>query len=155
MRQGVLSLQQPVVAPLYSTRQREAILLHWARPDVEFAENLYLEFLKKRWETTVYPGAGQGTGLFSAFWHSALHDGVYLAPTGTKQPLRFDPAAVSRVRVPAAGSGWVVSVGEPYYLGDGQFAGNGWLQELPASGVEGRLGQLRGRFAGDGLGPRV
>jgi molybdopterin-containing oxidoreductase family iron-sulfur binding subunit len=35
------------------------------------------------------------------------------------------------VQVPAARGGWVVSISEPYYLGDGQFAGNGWLQELP------------------------
>ncbi len=29
VRTGVFSLQQPVIAPLYDTRQREAVLLHW------------------------------------------------------------------------------------------------------------------------------
>ena len=33
---GVHSFQQPVIAPLYDTRQKEAVLLRWMMPDTAF-----------------------------------------------------------------------------------------------------------------------
>ncbi|ROL59340.1 molybdopterin oxidoreductase, partial [Bacteroidetes/Chlorobi group bacterium ChocPot_Mid] len=73
LRSGIYSLQQPVIAPLYDTRQKEAILLGWISG--AYSENNYHKYLMDRWEKEVYPIAGTMVD-FRKFWYSALHDGV-------------------------------------------------------------------------------
>jgi Fe-S-cluster-containing dehydrogenase component/anaerobic selenocysteine-containing dehydrogenase len=129
VREGVLSLQQPVVAPLYATRQKEAILLHWMGASGPFNESAYRDHLKKYWETTVYPAAGVATD-FTAFWQSSLHDGVIALarPAASRPAMRGDVLASVTVPAPAAAT---VLVTAAQFIGDGKFANNGWLQELP------------------------
>jgi anaerobic selenocysteine-containing dehydrogenase len=74
-RTGVISLQQPVISPLYNSRQKETILLAWTLPAASFKETLYHEFVMNRWQTEVYPAAKSSVD-FKTFWFSALHDGV-------------------------------------------------------------------------------
>ena len=127
VRAGVLSLQQPVIAPLYNTRQREAELLTLA--GAPYSETLYHEYLMKRWEGEVYPRFNVSTE-FRTFWFSALHDGVVTmdSPQG---PLKFRSEALEAPPTPAAQEGFTVVLRRNHFLGDGSFANNGWLQELP------------------------
>ncbi len=129
VRDGVLSLQQPVVAPLYATRQKEAVLLHWMGASGPFNESAYRDHVKKYWETAVYPLAGAAVD-FTAFWQSALHDGVIELPHATpvRGALRADALADIRITAP---TGMSVLVTAAPYIGDGAFNNNGWLQELP------------------------
>jgi molybdopterin-containing oxidoreductase family iron-sulfur binding subunit len=128
-RAGVLSLQQPVIAPLYQSRQREAVLLAWAAPETPFQETAYLEFVKSRWQREVYPASGAGAD-FTAFWFSALHDGVLVtAPPSASlaRPASFPVSAPPTTPT----DGYVALLTADPFMGDGSQAGNGWLQEIP------------------------
>ena len=129
VREGVVSLQQPVVAPLYTTRQKEAVLLRWMSASGPFNESAYRDHVKKYWETAIYPLAGTNAD-FAAFWQSSLHDGVIeLAPAPTTRPA-LRPDVLAGIQV-AASAGLAVLVTPAPYIGDGAFSNNGWLQELP------------------------
>jgi Fe-S-cluster-containing dehydrogenase component/anaerobic selenocysteine-containing dehydrogenase len=127
VRSGVWSLQQPVIAPLYDTRQKEAILLAWARGS--FTPDLYHDFLRTRWEKEVYPLV-RPKAAFTAFWHGALHDGVVTADVNVSRG-RIRPDALAGISAPEFPTGTVVSLTTAHYIGDGSFGHNGWLQELP------------------------
>ncbi len=130
VRTDVYSFQQPVIAPLYDTRQREAVLLHWMAGQTAFAETLYLAYLKNRWETAVFPGLHRPVA-FAAFWNAALHDGVVQIPTAAGQRSALRQEGVARMQHTAVEEGMTLLWAEPPFLGDGRFANNGWLQEMP------------------------
>jgi molybdopterin-containing oxidoreductase family iron-sulfur binding subunit len=126
----VYSFQQPVIAPLYDTRQREAVLLHWMAGQTAFAETLYHAYMKNRWETAVFPVLHRPVA-FASFWNAALHDGVVMisAPAGQRSALRQE--AIARLQHGAGEEGMTLLWAESPFLGDGRFANNGWLQEMP------------------------
>ena len=129
VRTGTYSFQQPVIAPIYGSRQREAVLLSWLRGKDSYKETIYHEYLKSRWENAVFPALKLRTD-FNTFWYSALHDGVVSADEAVKTDLRFRPDALSSLTPPAS-EGFVVGLTANYFIGDGSYCNNGWLQELP------------------------
>jgi molybdopterin-containing oxidoreductase family iron-sulfur binding subunit len=128
IRTCILSLQQPVIEPLYDSRQKESILLAWAGG--KYSENLYHEYLKNRWKTEVYPAAKTETD-FQSFWYSSLHDGVIEFAEPAALLPAFRQQTVKPLPPPPEIDSYTVVLTESYYTGDGRFAGNGWLQELP------------------------
>ena len=129
-RTGFLSLRQPVISPLYDTRQLEGALLAWARGEGSYSEALYLGYLKDRWQKEVFPTVDRKVE-FPSFWYSALHDGVVIYRERVSSLPEFKIGAVASLSIPAAASGTVVALTENYFIGDGTFANNGWLQDLP------------------------
>ena len=129
-RSQVYSLRQPVVAPLYDTRQLEGVVLSWAGKDVSYSETLYLEYLKANWQESIFPSLKRRVD-FQTFWTSALHDGVVLGQAIRVPGRRFTLSSLSGIQVGADASEYVVALTESPFLGDGRFANNGWLQELP------------------------
>jgi MoCo/4Fe-4S cofactor protein with predicted Tat translocation signal len=129
VRTGLLSLQQPVIAPLYDTRQKEAILLSWMFGKDSYSENIYHEYIMSRWEKEIYPALHLKVD-FKTFWYASLHDGVVEFTEPIKKALKFIFPAVASISVPGP-HGYLLAITEDYYLGDGSFANNGWLQELP------------------------
>lgn len=130
-RTGLIGLQQPVIFPLYKTRQKEAILLVWASNNPDgYKENLYHEYLMNRWEKEVYPALKLKVD-FKSFWYSALHDGVitYAEPAQTFAGFRND--AFNGIGSVFATNDYVLFLHDNYFIGDGRFANNGWLQEMP------------------------
>ena len=129
-RTGVVSFRQPVISPLYASRQAEATVLHWARSEPAFRESMYHDFLVGFWEKEVFPGLHKRTG-FTAFWNSALHDGV-TSTESTSEPIpHFSTAALQTVSRSNPQNGFTLILRRNYFLGDGRFANNGWLQEIP------------------------
>ncbi|MDZ7763425.1 MAG: hypothetical protein U5K00_03225 [Melioribacteraceae bacterium] len=47
---NLYSTQQPVIAPLYNTRQKEAILLNWLNDDIDFSEDIYHKYLMENFK---------------------------------------------------------------------------------------------------------
>jgi molybdopterin-containing oxidoreductase family iron-sulfur binding subunit len=129
IRSGVLSLQQPVIAPLYDTRQKEAVLLSWMNKNQPYKETLYHEYLMSRWEREVFPKLKLKVD-FKTFWYSSLHDGVIEFSEPIKSNRKFYTNALTSIALLPI-SGMTVALTESYFLGDGSFANNGWLQELP------------------------
>jgi Fe-S-cluster-containing dehydrogenase component/anaerobic selenocysteine-containing dehydrogenase len=130
IRTGVLSLQQPVIAPLYNTRQKESILLRWTHEPAPFKETAYHEYLKARWEEEVFPSFKLAVD-FKKFWYSSLHDGAVEFPEKVDTKFQFKKEVLPTLGSPDHAGGFTVALLESYYLGDGEFSNNGWLQELP------------------------
>lgn len=133
---GTLTLQQPLVAPLYDGRSALEVLSAFnGAPGLTSAE-----IVKEYWtrafagETatawTLRDAQGQPFASFDAFWRRTLHDG-FLAGTSA-----FDVAPGDAPAEPAAMAAGpmtgteIVFRADPLTL-DGRFANNGWLQELP------------------------
>ncbi len=130
VRTGLYSLQQPVIAPLYSTRQREAILLHWMAGQTPFVETLYHAYLKNHWETRIFPSLDRAVS-FEAFWNASLHDGVVPGQASAALHPPLNRTVLAGLAVGEERTTMMLSWNEGPFTGDGRFANNGWLQELP------------------------
>lgn len=129
-RSGITSLQQPVIAPLYDSRQRESILLNWMSNDGVYQESMYHEYLLSRWEKEFYPTLNRKVD-FKTFWYASLHDGVVTDKTNVGSTNTFNLSALSEIQGEKTSSDYAVALRENYFIGDGSYANNGWLQELP------------------------
>jgi Fe-S-cluster-containing dehydrogenase component/anaerobic selenocysteine-containing dehydrogenase len=135
----LLSLQQPLIRPLYETRQAEEILLGWANALAARAEaeTDYRTYLMARWKREVYPAGTLAT--FQQFWVAAVHDGVLRRDATPRPPRKLRTSAVTDAAGKVAGmdaasgpSGTVELLLEPdLRMWDGRYAEIGWLQELP------------------------
>lgn len=128
-RTGVVSLQQPVIAPLYNSRQKEAILLNWTGDTSKYSDNLYHNYLMNRWQNEVFPMMDVSSS-FSEFWFASLHDGV-ITFNEASAPLSFNASSILETKSSPAKSGFTVVLQPAHSIGDGRFANNGWLQEMP------------------------
>ena len=142
-RNNFVSLQQPVIAPLYNTRQKEEILLTWAKGNKDsYNIDIYHNYIKDNWKAGVL-SQNTAEADFMKAWYGALNDGVV-----SVKPAAIETAGETAVTVSAGfkpeaftagnqkmmtGSDFVVLLTKSSSLGDGRFANNGWLQELPKS----------------------
>lgn len=136
---AVWSLQQPVMQPVFDTRQTGDVLIDLARraggaaaarfEQAAAAPRPYKAYLMERWRE-VQRAAGD-PGAFDAFWRGALQrGGVWMDGTGRTVQLARD----LRLDEPA----WTVPDGQftliaypSASLFDGRGANRPWLQELP------------------------
>ena len=130
-RTGVYSLQQPVIAPLYNTKQSEAILLTWIAGESSFyEESIYHKYLMNNWEKEIYPFAYVNME-FKRFWYSALHDGVILLDEKKSSIGAISSSVGQRLAPTKDMETFSLFIRESYALRDGRHANNGWLQEIP------------------------
>lgn len=117
-KRGFLSLSQPVITPLFKTRQAQESLLAWAGNP-----NTYYTYLTNNWR-------GILGGNFQAGWDKAVHDGV---ATGTLLPAPAPQLApAGQATAPAARTGeYEATFYEKVAIRNGADANNPWLQELP------------------------
>ncbi|HLP16046.1 MAG TPA: TAT-variant-translocated molybdopterin oxidoreductase, partial [Bacteroidota bacterium] len=128
-RTGVISLQQPVINPLYDSRQKESALLVWiSGTSNAYKETIYHEYLRQRWQKDV-ASLRKTTADFNTLWFAALHDGVFTLDEPSAQHAAFRSESITDIK-PSAAAPFVVMLHESEYLGDGRFSNNGWLQEL-------------------------
>lgn len=130
-RKNVYSLRQPVIAPLFNTRQREAVLLTWilGSPKV-YNESLYHYYLLDNCRETIY-SKKKISANFTSFWNSALHDGYVNIDDNKSSRKPFNISAINISGSPKEHRGFSVLLAKDYFIGDGRFANNGWLQEIP------------------------
>ncbi len=68
---GTVSMQQPLVQPIFDTRGLGDSLLAWTA-----GQSINLrDALTRTWQLTVYPRARNKAGDFQTFWDKAVHDG--------------------------------------------------------------------------------
>ena len=122
-KRGFLSLSQPVITPLFATRQAQESLLRWTGENTT-----YYQFLRANW---------RGVTPTDAAWDKAVHDGV---ATGTALPAA--PAMMVAALSPAAAASQITSMAKPVGIelalyekvalsASGCEANNPFLQELP------------------------
>ena len=144
-RRGVVSLQQPTLAPIHSTRSVQDTLLAWTKAGVKsrglattVASNdknhSWYDYLRAAWkEGALRSAAGSVTG-FEAAWENALREGVVKSESaGSPSARTFRANALSQVpQFKKADKSQLSFVSyAKTSLGDGTRANNPWLQELP------------------------
>jgi MoCo/4Fe-4S cofactor protein with predicted Tat translocation signal len=122
---GSVSIIQPLIAPLHGGRSAQELLAALMGQPTRSP----LEILRDFWKTQKLPGE------FEAAWRTALHkgviDGTALKPKTVRlQPLADTVAQLTAVEDQAPSNLEIVFRPDPTTW-DGQFANNGWLQELP------------------------
>jgi MoCo/4Fe-4S cofactor protein with predicted Tat translocation signal len=127
---GTVSIVQPLIAPLYASHTaHEALAALSARPDRSSYEIVREYWLKTR-------------GMDEKGWRRALHDGFIVNSAETRPeawgrgpdaeaPRSPAPLLAPDTRHPASSAGIEIQFRPDPTIGDGRFANNGWLQELP------------------------
>jgi MoCo/4Fe-4S cofactor protein with predicted Tat translocation signal len=128
---GMLSLIQPTIAPLFETRQAEHSLLEWADSTNlnRQAEQPYYEYLKSNWASDIFNRQTKYSTP-AAFWDMSLHDGIFEFPAAPLNAVFNGNVDVNAVSKPGA-SEVEISFYETVNIGNGQYAHNPWLQEMP------------------------
>jgi anaerobic selenocysteine-containing dehydrogenase len=80
---GFYGIIQPVIRPLFDTRQMQDTLLLWAG-----SETSYKDFLKEYWEKQLFPQQ-QNHAAFTAFWQDCLQKGAFTPVTDLVQVRRL------------------------------------------------------------------
>ena len=131
VKNGHYGLIQPTIAPLFNTRQVQDILLKWTG----VSQNYY-DTLKEFWSANILDGAS---------WNQALHDGFFkktVVVSETEEEVSeeegFGGVALGTSVLEASKSlskvqetDFELTLYSSTALGDGKYANNPWLQELP------------------------
>ena len=133
-QKGHFSLMQPTIKELFDTQQFQTAALRWLGN-----ESSYYDYIKETWETNILSGSA---------WEQALHDGVYMAETmpadesaveedaadTDTSETSTDIAPITSALQQLAGaesSDVELTLYSKVGMGDGNQAGNPWLQEFP------------------------
>ncbi len=129
-RSNVYGLMQPVIQPLYDSRQKEAALLTWTAAGKEaYTYDIYHKYVMDYWRKKIYPALNLAVD-FNTFWYSALHDGFAMSNQSShSMPVINISAAIGLKSI--SNQNFTVVLQPSHSLGDGTYANNGWLQELP------------------------
>jgi len=118
---GTVTIAQPLIAPLYQGKSvHELVAVLAGSPD-----RTSHDLVKDYWRS-------QRPGLdFDAFWKRSIHDG-FVAESGLPaRNLAPSAAAANAVAAPSAPGGLDLVFRPDPTLWDGEWANNGWMQELP------------------------
>ncbi len=152
-KRGHVSLTQPTINPLFSTRAAQESLMIWAGNE----NKSYHDYIQDYWKKNFFHESSSKEKhlMFGDFWNKSLQDGVIAmvadaapAEKGKDKPkevkeTKKDKAkeapkatnkaaeAASSVQNSSKGNGFELLVYEKVGLGIGNQANNPWLQELP------------------------
>jgi len=116
---GTVTIQQPLIAPLYNGKSvYELLALVAGQSGVTGYEVVHGYWQK------LHPGPD-----FDLWWRKALHDGWIEGTTLPPRPVTARPALPSASTEP--GSEIEINFRRDPSIYDGRFSNNGWLQELP------------------------
>lgn len=128
-RNGLFLITQPVIWPLFRTRQAQETLMNLAGISGD-----YYSYMKRYWEQNVFPRQS-AHGSFQQFWDHAVKEGaVEVAPQSSfsmPQSLDAEGAAAAVLSAAQKASGLELVLYEKVGLGNGRYANNPWLMEMP------------------------
>ncbi len=119
---GTLTIQQPLIAPLYNGRSASEVLAAFTGRPTRPAHDIVRDYWKATW----------GDSDFDTRWRKSLHDGLVAGSAAPIKPVTAGAAVVQTLKplgAPAAGMELVIR--QDPHVHDGRFNNNGWLQELP------------------------
>ena len=118
---GEYLLAQPVIRPLFNTRQFEDSLLQWINE--EHSPISYYEYLKNNWKSSILGGKS---------WNLALHNGVFEKESDLQiNPISIDLSTIIDKLKKNSASNIELILYSKIGMGNGQQANNPWLQEFP------------------------
>lgn len=128
-RAGLFTMCQPVIWPLFDTRQAQDSLLRWMGNTDD-----YYAYIRKNWEQNVYP-AQSTYGDVQTFWDMCVKEGAFeiaIAENVDVNSAMDVTAAAAAIGAAAAGEkGLEISLYEKVGIGNGRYANIPWLQEMP------------------------
>ncbi len=119
---GTLTLQQPLIEPLYGGKSAAEVLSALTEEGERSGE----ELLKAQWADSF--------GADEKSWRKALHDGFLPGSASADRSGTISAAAVAAAignLATAGGDGIELALRPDPTVWDGRFANNGWLQECP------------------------
>lgn len=120
---GKYSISQPAISKLYDTRSFDEVLMALTGNTA----NAY-DTMKDTWKDIF---SKSGAADFGTFWRTALHNGIFEMPVVGGQPAYKGNVSAAAAAIKAEGSDVELVVYEKLGLGNGNMAGNPWLQEMP------------------------
>lgn len=127
IRRGVISIQQPVIEPLFGSRSFGEMLARWTS-DMNID---YREVVQNYWKQNVAPAGSN----FQAWWDGQLRKGVYVSGASAKGKFTVNSAKVSAqlqsAQFPASSDDIQLVLYSSVNMGDGAQINNAWLQEIP------------------------
>ncbi len=149
VQKGHYSLMQPTIKQLFDTKQFQDALLHWLG-----SEQTYYDYIRETWDTGLLNGGDWNKALHDGVFVSG-QQAMMVSSATTSDPSTAEPVAndkeiqananteaiedvqlipiASAVRnlAGASGDGMELNLYSKTGMGDGQQAGNPWLQEFP------------------------
>ncbi|WP_111672046.1 TAT-variant-translocated molybdopterin oxidoreductase [Algoriphagus litoralis] len=126
---GHYSLAQPTISPLFKTRQAQDSFLVWAG-----SATTYYDFLRQNWESSIFTQVESG-GEFQEFWDQSLYNGVLASNKSATALTQVGDASAAASAVAqtykADNAGAELVIYSKVGIGNGAFANNPWLQEMP------------------------
>ena len=125
---GTVTILQPLIAPLYEGKSVHEVLAALSEQPERSGHDIVKDFWKKQ----------IAAAEFDRFWRRALHDGVVAGTAFPEKTVKVNQAALSALAPspsaerPAPSAPSLVALFRPDpTIYDGEYANNGWLQELP------------------------
>ncbi|MEQ8820300.1 MAG: TAT-variant-translocated molybdopterin oxidoreductase [Sumerlaeia bacterium] len=124
---GTASIIQPLIAPLWGALSAHELLRWLSSPPLDQQATSALDLVRETWAEAA------GEGDFRTFWRTSLHDGYIRGSEAPSiQPPRIDRRALRELAPPRPDAASLTLLFRPDpSLGDGRWANNAWLQELP------------------------
>ena len=116
-----MSIIQPLIAPLYDGKSAHEILAVLGGQAGATGHDVVRGYWQRQ-----KPGAD-----FEQFWQTSLNNGVVADSALAPKPVKAQPVARQPRRQSASAGGIEIVLRPDPSIGDGSFANNGWLQELP------------------------
>jgi len=135
-REGVASLCQPVIAPLFDTRQTADSILKWAQALSPEGDQIRLAkdwhgFVRERWKRRLEPEGGSSDAARQRAWEGALRLGGRFTTSNASLPPVNRALAEGVVGGASAAEGFELVIHPHHAVADGRYGNNGWLHELP------------------------
>jgi len=120
---GRYSLQQPLINPVFNTRQWEESLLRWTGNNT-----VMQDYVKAFWEKKLFPQQLDKKRFYD-FWVTTLQNGVFEPASPAPPQPEMRPVEVPEA--PASKDGIELHLYPSVAMVTGRHANNPWLQELP------------------------
>ncbi|NBC25165.1 MAG: 4Fe-4S dicluster domain-containing protein [Bacteroidetes bacterium] len=131
---GHFSFVQPTIAPLFDSRNVIHSLLKWSglETDPEADDNeVSYQFIRNIWEKKIFPRQNEFMS-FRSFWDNTLHDGFFEMPKQSNSTVYSGSVrGLGNSITNSQTSGFEIAFFETINMGDGKYANNPWLQEMP------------------------
>ena len=135
IRPDIWAVAQPVMRPIFDTRQVEDVLLSIAAATgrTSFEAEDWKAWLEAGWRSNYEEEVPGGAPLFEDFWFELLQAGAVRRKREQPDPApTLAPAAVNyRFTLPEQVSGLTLTTFATAQLYDGRGANRSWMQELP------------------------
>jgi molybdopterin-containing oxidoreductase family iron-sulfur binding subunit len=132
---GVYTICQPAIRPMYDTRSFQLSLMTWAFLAKQGPSRLrdyetFYDYLRVFWKSDIHPKVAKGTD-FETFWQEALQKGSVGEISKGSSSRSFKADSFTSMKPAKAGEGFELALYSTSQMGDGSLANVAWLHEVP------------------------